>query len=182
MRSGVSLLKRGRRGVELTRGRRKPARSCPARHPQCRRDARRSRALCLAACAPACICSPIRRAFRNICRRRWRRSCASIPTSRSTSRSARAPTSPRAIATGAADLGFAAEHALPDNIERFTFSEDRLALVTARRGPLAGRRQIDFQEVAALRFRRAHQRDRAAGPYFTGTPRGSARACISARG
>jgi DNA-binding transcriptional LysR family regulator len=57
-----------------------------------------------------------------------------------------------AIATGAADLGFAAEHALPDNVERFTFSEDRLTLVTARKGPLAGRRQIDFQEVAACSF------------------------------
>ena len=52
-----------------------------------------------------------------------------------------------AIAPGAADLGFAAEHALPDNVERFLFSEDRLMLVTARRGDLAGRRQIDFQEV-----------------------------------
>src|SRR5664279_3853231 len=31
-----------------------------------------------------------------------------------------------AIASGAADLGFAAEHALPDNVERFLFSEDRL--------------------------------------------------------
>jgi len=52
-----------------------------------------------------------------------------------------------AIATGAADLGFAAEHALPDNVERFLFSEDRLMLVTARRGDFAGRRQIDFEEV-----------------------------------
>src|SRR6476661_998155 len=57
-----------------------------------------------------------------------------------------------AIATGAADLGFAAEHALPDNVERFPFSEDRLMLVTARRGDLAGRRQIDFQEAAASNF------------------------------
>jgi DNA-binding transcriptional LysR family regulator len=57
-----------------------------------------------------------------------------------------------AIATGAADLGFAAEHALPGNVERFTFSEDRLTLVTARKGPLAGRRQIDFQEAAASNF------------------------------
>jgi DNA-binding transcriptional LysR family regulator len=56
------------------------------------------------------------------------------------------------IATGAADLGFAAEHALPDNVERFSFSEDRLTLVTARKGALAGRRQIDFQEVAACSF------------------------------
>ena len=54
-----------------------------------------------------------------------------------------------AIATGAADLGFAAEHALPDNVERFLFSEDRLMLVAARRGDFAGRRQIDFQEVGA---------------------------------
>jgi DNA-binding transcriptional LysR family regulator len=57
-----------------------------------------------------------------------------------------------AIATGAADLGFAAEHALPDHIERFSFSEDRLVLVTARRGEFAGRRQIDFQEVGARDF------------------------------
>ena len=57
-----------------------------------------------------------------------------------------------AIATGAADLGFAAEHALPENVERFIFSEDRLTLVTGRKGPLAGRRQIDFQEAAACNF------------------------------
>ena len=37
-----------------------------------------------------------------------------------------------AIATGAADLGLAAEHALPDSIERILFSEDRLVLVAAR--------------------------------------------------
>src|SRR6202035_3772190 len=57
-----------------------------------------------------------------------------------------------AIAIGAADLGFAAEHALPDNIERFLFSEDRLMLVAARRGEFAGRRQISFQEVADRDF------------------------------
>jgi len=57
-----------------------------------------------------------------------------------------------AIAAGAADLGFAAEHALPDNIERFLFSEDRLVLVAARRGEFAGRRQIDFQEVTDRDF------------------------------
>jgi DNA-binding transcriptional LysR family regulator len=57
-----------------------------------------------------------------------------------------------AIATGAADLGFAAEHALPENIERFTFSEDRLLLVTAQRGPFAGRRHIDLQETGACNF------------------------------
>ena len=57
-----------------------------------------------------------------------------------------------AIATGAADLGFAAAHALPDHVERFLFSEDRLVLVTARRGKFAGRRQIDFQEVGGCDF------------------------------
>jgi DNA-binding transcriptional LysR family regulator len=57
-----------------------------------------------------------------------------------------------AIASGAADLGFAAEHALPDNVERFAFSEDRLALVAARRSKLAGRRQLDFHEVAGHDF------------------------------
>ncbi|WP_027522266.1 LysR substrate-binding domain-containing protein [Bradyrhizobium sp. Ec3.3] len=57
-----------------------------------------------------------------------------------------------AIASGAADLGFAAEHALPDSIERFLFSEDRLTLVAARRSELGSRRQIDFQEVADRDF------------------------------
>src|SRR6267378_6628677 len=57
-----------------------------------------------------------------------------------------------AIASGSADLGFAAEHALPDNVERFAFGEDRLALVAARRSKLAGRRQIDFLEVAGHDF------------------------------
>jgi DNA-binding transcriptional LysR family regulator len=54
-----------------------------------------------------------------------------------------------AIATGAADLGFAAEHALPDTIERFLFSEDRLMLVTARRGDFAGR-SIFRRRVSAI--------------------------------
>ena len=57
-----------------------------------------------------------------------------------------------AVAGGAADLGFAAEHALPDSIERFLFSEDRLVLVAARRGEFAGRRQIDFKEVTNRDF------------------------------
>src|SRR6202171_3895102 len=57
-----------------------------------------------------------------------------------------------AIASGAADLGFAAEHALPDHVERFLFSEDRLTLVAPRRGEFASRRQIDFQEVATCDF------------------------------
>lgn len=57
-----------------------------------------------------------------------------------------------AIATGAADLGFAAEHALPDSIERFLFSEDRLTLVAARRSELGSRRQIAFQEVTERDF------------------------------
>jgi DNA-binding transcriptional LysR family regulator len=57
-----------------------------------------------------------------------------------------------AIASGAADLGFAAEHALPDSFERFVFTEDRLVLVAARRSAFASRRQIDFQEAAGHDF------------------------------
>ena len=57
-----------------------------------------------------------------------------------------------AIATGAADLGFAAEHALPDSVERFLFSQDRLMLVASKRSDLAGRRQIDFVEVTGRDF------------------------------
>jgi DNA-binding transcriptional LysR family regulator len=57
-----------------------------------------------------------------------------------------------AIASGAADLGLAAEHALPDGIERIAFSEDRLVLVAARHDELARRRQIDFSEVVGRDF------------------------------
>jgi DNA-binding transcriptional LysR family regulator len=57
-----------------------------------------------------------------------------------------------AIASGSADLGFAAEHALPDSFERFTFTEDRLVLVSARRSAFAGRRLIDFQEATGHDF------------------------------
>jgi DNA-binding transcriptional LysR family regulator len=57
-----------------------------------------------------------------------------------------------AIASGSADLGFAAEHALPDTMERFVFGADRLMLVAPRRSPFAARRQIDFAEVAGHDF------------------------------
>ena len=57
-----------------------------------------------------------------------------------------------AIATGAADLGLAAEHALPDTIERIPFSEDRLVLVAARGDELAKRRQVEFREVVDRDF------------------------------
>jgi DNA-binding transcriptional LysR family regulator len=57
-----------------------------------------------------------------------------------------------AIASGAADLGFAAEHALPEHLERFAFGEDRLILVTPRRNEFSGRRQIDFIEVGNRDF------------------------------
>jgi DNA-binding transcriptional LysR family regulator len=57
-----------------------------------------------------------------------------------------------AIASGAADLGFAAEHALPEHLERFSFGEDRLMLVAPRRSEFSGRRQIDFVEVGNRDF------------------------------
>jgi DNA-binding transcriptional LysR family regulator len=56
------------------------------------------------------------------------------------------------IASGIADLGFAAEHTLPDTIERFAFSTDRLVVVTAQRSELAGRRTIDFREITDRDF------------------------------
>jgi DNA-binding transcriptional LysR family regulator len=57
-----------------------------------------------------------------------------------------------AIASGAADLGLAAEYALPDNFERFSFGEDRLMLVAPRGGDFANRRGIDFLEVTDRDF------------------------------
>lgn len=58
----------------------------------------------------------------------------------------------RSLASGAADLGLAAEHALPQEIERVPFSEDRLVLVVPRQDELAGRRQVDFREVVDRDF------------------------------
>lgn len=58
----------------------------------------------------------------------------------------------QAIAAGAADLGFAAEHTLPDALERFVFSEDRLVLVTSPRSDLAARRQVDFSDIVDRDF------------------------------
>jgi DNA-binding transcriptional LysR family regulator len=57
-----------------------------------------------------------------------------------------------AIASGTADLGLAAEHALPDSIERIPFSEDRLVLVASRQDELSNRRQVDFREVTERDF------------------------------
>jgi DNA-binding transcriptional LysR family regulator len=57
-----------------------------------------------------------------------------------------------AIATGAADIGLVAEHVLPDSIERIPFSEDRLVLVVARHDELASRRQVDFRDVVRRDF------------------------------
>lgn len=57
-----------------------------------------------------------------------------------------------AIAGGSADLGFAAEHALPEHFERFSFGEDRLMLVAPKRGEFSGKRQIDFIEVGDRDF------------------------------
>jgi len=58
----------------------------------------------------------------------------------------------RAIASGAADLGLAAEHALPEGIERIPFSEDRLVLAVPRADELACRRQVDFRDVVSRDF------------------------------
>ena len=73
------------------RGRRKPSRSREGDHAQCRDDAGRSRKPSAAASGQASICSPIPPGCRSICRRRSRPSCANIPTSASTWRSAKAP-------------------------------------------------------------------------------------------
>jgi DNA-binding transcriptional LysR family regulator len=58
----------------------------------------------------------------------------------------------QAIAIGAADLGLAAEHALPESLERIPFSEDRLVLVAARGDELGNRRQVDFRDLVERDF------------------------------
>lgn len=58
----------------------------------------------------------------------------------------------RAIASGVADLGLAAEHLLPEGMERIPFREDRLVLAVPQKDELAGRRQVDFSEVVQRDF------------------------------
>ena len=87
----------------------------------------------------------------------------------------------RAIATGSADLGLAAEHALPEGIERIAFSEDRLVLVVPRQDELAGRRQIDFAEVVSRDFVGLITSS-ALHAHVTGHAASSARGCVSAPG
>ena len=58
----------------------------------------------------------------------------------------------RSITSGMADLGLAAEHALPEGLERIPFNEDRLVLIVSRQDVLAKRRQVSFREVVERDF------------------------------
>lgn len=58
----------------------------------------------------------------------------------------------QAIASGAADIGLAVAHVVPDSIEQFAFCDDRLVLVVPGGDALAGRRQLDFRDVTARDF------------------------------
>jgi DNA-binding transcriptional LysR family regulator len=58
----------------------------------------------------------------------------------------------QAIAAGAADIGFAIDHALPEGLVRFPFCDDRLVLVVAQADGLANRRQLLFRDVVDRDF------------------------------
>ena len=118
---GVALLKRGRRGVELTPAGESLLDHARVVHAQCRGHARRSRVICQRRRGRACICSPTPRACRNICRRRLPPSLPRIRASPIDVEERESGDIARAIAAGAADLGLAAEHALPEGIERIPF-------------------------------------------------------------
>ena len=147
---GVALLKRGRRGVELT-----AAGESLLDHARIIiHDVEAMRgdlAALRAARRPPCICSPTPPDCRSICRRRWPPSSPNIPHISIDVEERESTDIALAIATGAADLGFAAEHALPDTSNGL-FSEDRLVLVATRQDALASRRQIDFREVVERDF------------------------------
>lgn len=57
-----------------------------------------------------------------------------------------------ALASGAADIGLATDAAMPEEIHRFPFCEDRLVLVTSPQDDLARRRQVTFRDVAGHAF------------------------------
>lgn len=52
-----------------------------------------------------------------------------------------------AIAAGAADIGIAADAAVPDNVRAHAYREDRLVLAVPKNDALAARRRVHFQEV-----------------------------------
>lgn len=57
-----------------------------------------------------------------------------------------------ALASGAADIGIAVEAVLPDGLERFSFCDDHLVLVTPAHDEIARRRQIRFEDIADRDF------------------------------
>ena len=57
-----------------------------------------------------------------------------------------------AIASGAADIGIAADVALSDAVQKFPFRVDRLVFVVSKRDPLAMRRQVSFADVIDREF------------------------------
>jgi DNA-binding transcriptional LysR family regulator len=58
----------------------------------------------------------------------------------------------KAIASGTADIGIASEAVLPDVLENFPFTIDRLVTVLPRRDELASRPQIEFREILDRQF------------------------------
>jgi DNA-binding transcriptional LysR family regulator len=58
----------------------------------------------------------------------------------------------KAIASGAADIGIAADAALTDAVRKFPFRPDRLVCVVASGDPLANRRQVDLRDVIDREF------------------------------
>ena len=178
---GVALLQARPPRHRADRGGRKPARSCPHHPAQCRGHARRSRGLRQRRQGQRSVCSPTPRGCRNICRRRWRPSSRDHPHQRRR-RGARKRRHRPAIAAGAADLGLAAEHALPDTIERFAFSDDRLVLVAARGDELASRAAGRFSRSDRPRLRRPDRSASALQATSPDMPRGSARGCAFGRG
>ena len=170
---GVSLLKRGRRGVELTAA--GESLLDHARIVMHNVEAMRGdlAAFSPAASRPPSACSPTPPACRNICRRRWPPSSASIPTSPSTSRSAKAATS-RTPSPPVPPIS-----ASPPNMRCPKASSGYRSARTAwcwwrraqgRAGePAAGR----FPRGGGPRFRRPDHLERAACPCHR--PRGAAR-------
>ena len=58
----------------------------------------------------------------------------------------------QAIAFGAADIGLAMDVVLPEGLERFPFCDDRLVLVVSCQDELANRRQVAFGDVLGRDF------------------------------
>ena len=148
---GVDLLKRGRRGVDLT-----PAGQCLLDHARIVIQQVEAMRGDLGAFARG-LSGSVRvlsntAAFSEHLPRALASFLKANPTITVDLEERESPGIAEAIAAGAADIGIASETAIPDSVRAHAFREDRLVLVVPKNDALAMRRRARFHEVIDRAF------------------------------